>query len=361
MRINTEIPRPYIKSITASDSLIISDLFPPIGTASFPYTQNNIEIECSAIGYTHTDRVIFEYHLGEEQWRPMENRRVLFSKLAPGGYQFMFRAVNSARIASEDLRWDFEIRAPWWRSWWFVSLGAIACSALIWIALRRREKRLALVRQKEHEMQMLMASLESRALRNQMNPHFLFNIFNNIQELILTGDNEKAYTYTTKFSKLLRMILDNARRDEITIAQEIEFLTLYIELESLRFDDAFNYRIAVEDGLELMHIPVFIIQPLVENAIRHGLLPKQGVKSIEINFISSDDCIVCEVADNGVGLNGVKKELNTKDREHALQLIRNRLDLMNGGSLNINKNSGGQGVKARVTIPMNKFNQAQRS
>ncbi len=352
MRINTEIPRPYLRRIIVADTTIATDLFPPFQMRSFPFRQNHLEVECSAIAYTHAAQLQYEYHLGEGQWREMDSRRVQFSSLAPGGYQLYFRVVNSAGMPSATLHWDFTILVPWWRSWWFIALCGSTAVAGIWYAVRIREQHRERLQQKEREVQMLMVGLESRALRNQMNPHFLFNIFNNIQELILTGNTEKAYTYTTKFSKLLRMILDNARKDEITIEQERVFLQLYLELESLRFDDAFEYSIEVEEGLELMHIPAFVIQPLVENAIRHGLLPKEGDKSLDICFSSDGDHIFCTVTDNGVGLNGSTAPSTPKDRDHALMLIRHRLQLLNGGSLTMTNQRAGDGTMAQVKIPM---------
>lgn len=186
-----------------------------------------------------------------------------------------------------------------------------------------------------------------------MNPHFLFNIFNTIQELILTENSEMAYAYTSKFSKLLRMILENAAKDKITIEHEQEFLELYLQLESLRFDDAFEYSIEVEPGIENESIPVFMVQPLVENAIRHGLLPKKGNKNIAISFSSQDSKVICEVADNGIGINDSRPEAlgDNGKRSHAIHLIEQRLLAYNAGNLSVTNNSSNGGVTARIELP----------
>lgn len=348
---NDEVPVPYIKSIYLADSLVLSDQFSP-SEMKFPFRHNDIKIECSAIAYTHPDQIRFEYRLRDQNWALMENRHVQLTNLAAGDYVFSFRVVNSSGLISKLLTWNFTISIPWWRSWWFITLALLSASVSGWALMkwrvRRREKNI----EREREVELLLAGLESRALRNQMNPHFLFNIFNNIQELILTGDTEKAYTYTTKFSKLLRMILDNARKDVITIDQEINFLRLYLELESLRFEDQFEYDIEVEKGLELMHIPVFVVQPLVENAIRHGLLPGKGKKKLRIEFSMLDDFIFCKVIDNGIGFAGVELKENTKDRDHALQLIRNRLSLWKGSYLKVKERKDTQGTVALVCVPV---------
>jgi Histidine kinase/Histidine kinase-, DNA gyrase B-, and HSP90-like ATPase/Two component regulator propeller len=350
MKTNTEIPTPFFVRITASDSVIASDLFPPIEDITFPFKANNIEIECSAIGYSQSASMTYEYRLSDTLWQRMENRNVQFLNLAPDDYKFELRVLNSAGIPSARLEWHFKVMKPWWGAWWFYTACFLVLLALIWQIMRYRDKNRERIRSKEHEIKVLMASLESRALRNQMNPHFLFNIFNNIQELILTGDTEKAYAYTTKFSKLLRTILNNARKDEITIDQEQDFLILYLELESLRFDDAFDYRISVEEGLELVYIPVFVIQPLVENAIRHGLLPKRGKKELEISFSSDNEGITCSVRDNGIGMGNDSDGALADGRAHAIELIRKRLKLLNNGVLNF-ESTDEKGVLVEIKIP----------
>jgi streptogramin lyase len=349
---NTEIPVPYIRQVSAADTLITTDLFKSSESIIFPYRQNDIEIECSSIAYSQSANIRYQYHLGNDEWKDMNDRRILFSSLAPGDYRFYLRAVNSSGLPSDELRYAFRIKQPWWRAWWFMALSIVCFGAGIWYIVRRRERHLRNIQQKEREVQVLMASLESRALRNQMNPHFLFNIFNTIQELILTGDTERAYTYTTKFSKLLRMILDHARKDEITIEQERIFLQLYLELEALRFDDVFTYTVDVEEGLELMHIPVFVVQPLAENAIRHGLLPASGERRLQISFSAADDAVLCRVCDNGVGLDSQEIQKRAEDRDHALQLIRQRLRHIDGATLTLTNNQGAPGVEALLVIPM---------
>ncbi len=149
--------------------------------------------------------------------------------------------------------------------------------------------------------QLLKAKLE--ALRSQMNPHFIFNSLNAIQECILTNNVDAAYKYLSEFSKLQRMVLNNSEKELIPLSSEIEMLQLYLSLESLRFSKSFSYSMdmkAVADPDEVM-IPSLITQPLVENAIWHGLRNKEGIKTLAIVYEELNGTIFITIEDNGIG------------------------------------------------------------
>ena len=351
MRSNTEIPKPYIRRISMGDSILAEDVFFPDKEYTFPYRNSNISIECSALGFSQTEYARFQYKVDDSEWREIDNRRLQLNNVAPGSYNYAFKVINADGLSSIPLTWAVEIQRPWWRTLWFYILSGLFIIAIAWISLKARDRRKERIQNKQREMEILIASLESQALRNQMNPHFLFNIFNNIQELILTGDTQRAYTYTTKFSKLLRTILEYSDKDEITINQEVAFLKLYLELESLRFDEVFSYKINVEEGIDFLHLPAFMVQPLVENSIRHGLLPKEGEKHVGINFSINNDMLLCIVSDNGNGLQSDPEVQNSDDRNHALQLIRDRLKLIDSASITVKNNQKG-GVTSMLKIPL---------
>ena len=146
-------------------------------------------------------------------------------------------------------------------------------------------------------------NLEAKALRAQMNPHFLFNSLNSIRLFVLRNDHEKAQDYISKFSRLLRMILNNSRRESIRVYDEIQSLKLYLEFERLRFDRDFDFNISIsgQDVLDFQ-IPPMIIQPFVENAIWHGLMPRKDTAGeINVSFRLESAKLLIEVRDNGVG------------------------------------------------------------
>jgi len=210
-----------------------------------------------------------------------------------------------------------------------VALVLIAgLSAILFVVNRKR---------KESRMKQKISESEMKALRAQMNPHFMFNSLNSIQQMVFANENAAAYEYLDTYSKLTRQILENSEKMWIPIREEIRFLQLYLKMESLRFDHSFQYQIKV--GEEIMpntdKIPAMLIQPLVENALKHGLLPKEGSKNLKILFDRKDEdnTLVVTVEDNGVGRQK-KSGQNSKSEHHSmsLKITMNRLHLINPGS-----------------------------
>lgn len=194
-------------------------------------------------------------------------------------------------------------------------------------------------KRKENKLNQNLAESEMKALRAQMNPHFMFNSLNAIQQMVMNNENENAYNYLNTYSKLTRQILENSEKKWITVKDEMKFLELYLQIESLRFEYAFRYKIEATD--EVMpnsdKIPAMIVQPIVENAIKHGLLNKKGDKNLLIRFDRKDETSPLEVIveDNGLG----RKATQTKHKEsdhHSMSLgiTENRLQLLDirGGS-----------------------------
>ncbi|MCW3103336.1 MAG: hypothetical protein JWO09_1776 [Bacteroidetes bacterium] len=158
---------------------------------------------------------------------------------------------------------------------------------------------------KEQELRLLVQHAELTALKAQMNPHFIFNALNSIQHSIVSNNTEDAYRFLSKFSKLIRNVLDSSSEQLVPLKTEIETLSLYVEIESKRFDNSFSFKITLEDnGLpadEIM-VPSMILQPFIENAIWHGLMPKEGDKHLDVSFsIRSGTLVVCMIRDNGIG------------------------------------------------------------
>jgi LytS/YehU family sensor histidine kinase len=182
------------------------------------------------------------------------------------------------------------------------------------------------------------AELEMKALRAQMNPHFIFNCLNSINRFIIRNDSEKAADYLTKFAKLIRMVLEKSGHAFIPLSEELECLKLYMDLEALRFEKPFFYEIKA-DGLdqETIRVPSLLIQPFVENAIWHGLSTKlDRAGKITISLLLENQILHCNISDNGIGLSGSvsgkTKEQETK-KSLGIELTRNRLRLADPSQL----------------------------
>ena len=172
------------------------------------------------------------------------------------------------------------------------------------------------------------------ALQAQMNPHFVFNALNSIKRMILDGDNEKASRYLSKFALMIRMTLNHSKDTFVTLDENIEYIKTYLEMEQLRFDDSFTYKILVAENIDTSEtaIPSLMIQPLVENAIWHGLLPSEGEKKILIRFTQNINRITCIIEDNGIGIRQSEK-LKTINRplhnSVGLENLRKRIKIIN--------------------------------
>jgi putative methionine-R-sulfoxide reductase with GAF domain len=179
-----------------------------------------------------------------------------------------------------------------------------------------------------------LAEAKLSALQAQMNPHFVFNALNSIKRMILDGENEKASRYLSKFALMIRMTLNHSKGTFVTIGENIEFLKTYLEMEQLRFDDSFTWKIDIDEetDTEDTMIPSLMIQPLVENAIWHGLLQVEGEKKLLISFTTAQDRITCSIEDNGIGIFQAEKLklLNrSQHRSVGLENLRNRIKILN--------------------------------
>ncbi len=173
------------------------------------------------------------------------------------------------------------------------------------------------------------------ALRAQMNPHFIFNSLNSIQHLIIANKREAAVKYLNKFSLLMRNLLETSIEKSIVLSEEINLLRKYLELESLRFDHSFTYTIEVDASLnpDLIEVPMLVVQPFVENALVHGLLPKkEGVKTLRVGFKKENNILICEVEDNGIGRQASQNSityLKSKKKSRGIEITSKRLSIQN--------------------------------
>ena len=205
---------------------------------------------------------------------------------------------------------------------------------------------------------------KNKALRAQINPHFIFNSLSSIQHLVTSNDRVSAIKYLSKFSSLTRSILESSIETNVLLSEEVKMLQNYLELESLRFDEVFNYSISVDQNIDsdAIEMPSMLLQPFVENSIIHGLLPKQhGDKTLSVNFKKKDQMLLCEVDDNGIGREIASKKTHIHKRNkksRGLEVTKQRLEALNNTKDSIEiidktDNSGNAlGTKVIVKIPI---------
>jgi len=217
-------------------------------------------------------------------------------------------------------------------------------AGLLWYTLRlrlRNQKTIALKNEEIREVNFKreLTELEMKALQAQINPHFIFNCMNSINEMILNKDNKNASKYLTKFSKLIRMILENAEETEVSLKNELELLEAYIQLETLRFQGnvAYNIKVLGDLDTENVYLPPMVLQPFVENAIWHGLRHRQDIDGgkISVSIEQQENQLVCHIEDNGIGRQKAlalqqqsvyqSKSLGLKITEERLRLLSREL------------------------------------
>ncbi len=213
--------------------------------------------------------------------------------------------------------------------WSIAAFVVIALIIIFLLVYRYRHEKL--------KLQQKSAELEMKALRAQMNPHFIFNCLSAINHFVLKGDTDKAADYLTKFSRLIRLVLINSEKNTITLEEELGMLKLYLEMEQLRFKDSFDYEIRYDPPIHpsMTYMPSFILQPFCENAIWHGLLHKGSKGKLVIDFTTQGNFLVCTITDNGIGRKKAA-EIKTKitDAQHSFgnKLTSERLAIFNGPS-----------------------------
>ncbi len=208
----------------------------------------------------------------------------------------------------------------------FSVLGTLLLIGLIFVTYNRMQVKKRLTLQKE------VAEYEQKALHLQMNPHFVFNCLGSISSFIVQNGTDSALKYLSKFSKLMRLTLEYSKGSLIPIDKEIESLQNYLELEQLRFHNKFIFNIQSSDKVEFnMGLPPLLIQPFVENAILHGMVPKEGNGKIDVNFDVQNGQLVCTITDDGIGLTeskNLKENSVTAHKSMALEITKKRLEIM---------------------------------
>lgn len=184
------------------------------------------------------------------------------------------------------------------------------------------------------EMNRKISEMTQANLRQQMNPHFIFNTLNSIQYYMYQHDTISTNNYLTKFSTLMRKILDNSQQTSIPLSDELTALRLYLDLESIRFKDKFEYKITIDEDIDVLmyKIPTMLIQPYVENSLCHGLAPAEGKGYINIDLRLKDNHVLCTIEDNGIGRDAAKKIRQKNGDEHnslGTHITESRLDLVN--------------------------------
>jgi ligand-binding sensor domain-containing protein len=319
--------------LTISESLQLTD------------KENFFSLTFAAINFRFPQRYHYYYKLDgfDKDWIEAGNQNVAnYTDVKGGNYTFNVKiTLGGATHIVGEASLPIKIASPFWQTTWFRFLMAISIIGLGYAYYRSRldKERLKQVeveiKQREAEFKGKLAEVEMTALRSQMNPHFVFNCLNAVKSLVLQDKNEEAATYITKFARLVRLVLENSRNEWVKLEQELEVLTLYLDIEKMRFNDGFHYWINIEGDVDTegVKIPPMLIQPYVENAIWHGLMHKESEGNVTISIAQkTDNLLEINVLDDGVGREkamALKSKTATKNKSLGMEITSDRLNIIN--------------------------------
>jgi ligand-binding sensor domain-containing protein len=342
--------QPYISKFYISNKQLIPgtnktlpQLLSQTEKITLSHSQNNFAIEFNNIDFVTLEsekNILFKLENYDDAWRKSSGeKKAYYYNVQPGQYAFKVKAVNSNGIWAERSI-SIIITPPWWNTWWFRTAAFICLIALLYGLIRWRlhekfNRRLELSEKEKKlaELQQQKTELEMQALRAQMNPHFIFNSLNSINAFVLENNKLRATEYLSKFSRLIRLILQNSREITIPLDNELEALRLYLDLESLRFEKRFEYKIQISDEVSInnLKVPPLIIQPYVENAIWHGLMPKKEKGHLEIELFLNENILICKVKDDGIGRKSaaeLKVKSTTTYKSIGMQITADRIAML---------------------------------
>ncbi|CAL2106374.1 Two component regulator propeller [Tenacibaculum sp. 190524A02b] len=314
-------PTPYKPSISFEDIEVVYKTIDSINLNNYnkilqlPSDKNHIAFTYKSVDINNPKEVFYRYKLNDKYSPWSSNNTVNLANLKAGDYTFAVQSKVINQQESKPIQFQFYIDKPLYKKAWFqwtlagILLSIIGLYAFNYLK-RLKAKNAAKIEKLELENHLL--TLEQKALQLQMNPHFIFNVLNGVKALGNSGKRKELNDTISKFSNLLRAILNTSRKDEVSLSEEINTLKNYIELEQQMSRLGFSYEINTElsfDTEEVL-IPPMLIQPFVENSIKHGIKNKTDGK-ITLKFYNKKDFLHCEIIDNGVGINHAKKDSKT--------------------------------------------------
>jgi two-component sensor histidine kinase len=303
-------PLVYLSEVSMIDAgmrqtaLITSEIH--TGQLSLTHEQNNLRFDFTGIWFTAPKHLRFSYTLEghESAWSvPGEERFAVYTNLSPGEYKFKVMVINDQGVRSEyPASLVVTIHPAIWQTWWFRILSVLILVSvtvfITWMIARRIRNR----QKNELETKRTIAELRFKTLRNQLAPHFIFNALNVIGSAVFQKPPAETYDLLHKFSRLIRQSLMHADKTTVTLAEEISFVQYYLDIENIRFENRMQYTIFISPEINPdMPVPRMIIQTFVENAVKHGLMHKEGPGNIRISVQTENDALRMIIEDDGIG------------------------------------------------------------
>ena len=351
----TELPKVVLHTVSVNNQIIDFK-----AVYNFNYTHRKFEFTIYSPTLKHSENIKYHYKLEgyDELWQVQGARSTMitYNALLPGKYRLLIKAENLGKFSPTQF-YAFTISGPIYAQLWFI-LSAIALFILVVYLIYKRQ-----LNAHQKKLKQINELNESKltAIQSQMNPHFIFNSLNSIQDLVLKGDIDNSYTFITKFSNLVRKTLNYSDKDFIEFEQEVNLIEVYLSLEKLRFKEDLEYTITTNQ-IEGILMPPMLVQPFIENALVHGLLHKEGKKSLTIAF-DMREYLTCTITDNGVGRvksTEIKQRQHTQYESFSSKAIHKRFEILKQSLkgdfgykyIDLYENNLPTGTQVVITIPV---------
>lgn len=300
------------------------------------YNEGIIQLEFGISGYTHPEKTQYWYQLDNSDWICLgTNTNLTLTELGGGNHSLKYKCVDVYGNASKTQQLSIIIIPPFYQRWWFYTIVILTILGLIYLFLKLKSNNIKKEEKLKTEFNKQLAGAEMKALRAQMNPHFVFNTLNSINKFILKNEQKLASQYLTKFSRLIRLILEGSNQGFTTLENELEMINIYIEMEKMRFQNGFDCEIVVDPKIDVtvQLIPSMILQPYIENAIWHGLLHKNSEGLIKLQFKNlNNKAFLVVIEDNGIGRKKsaeLKREDTLYKKSLGTKITKDRIDMIN--------------------------------
>ena len=329
---------PCLNTITADTTLVFVKGKDENGkTINLEHFQNTLHFSFSAAPFFPPEQIEYAYQLTgvDKVWKYTNspNSNITYSNLSPGKYKFGLKAqIQGGNWQGKPVEYTIVIEPAFWQTDWFKFLCVLIGAVFILYLVSRRIQSIRESEQQRVGQERKLIELEAKALRAQMNPHFIFNSLNSIKSLINKNENEKAAEYLTTFSKLIRTLFQNSDNREISLYEELETCKLYSQIEKMRFGEKVDFIFEIDQELDLkdIKVPALILQPFIENAIWHGLVPKESGGIVVVSAKEADGAIECVIDDDGLGRElsrQYKAQHEATHQSKGISLTQSRLEL----------------------------------
>ncbi len=325
---NTLPPKLHITSILINEKQVahISDI-------KLSYGNNHLTVNFTGVSMAGQNDIIYRYKIPQltDQWQTTLSNSILLTGLAPGSYNLLLSARRNNGAWSSNKRIRLTVDTPFWKTAWFLILTTIISVSGVYLFIRR----IAITKERKAREKLLvqnkMAYLKQQALSALINPHFIFNCLNSVQYYLNKNQNNLANEYLADFAKLIRLTMEQSQETFITLQEETERLELYLSLEKLRLQEKLSWKLTVDPALDKLNvkIPNMILQPYVENAIWHGIMPKKtgGSITLSINKQSESELKIM-IEDDGVGIDAKKIISASSHKKLGMSIIKERLSIL---------------------------------